>query len=126
MRLKSVMRSLATVIALAMLSDLAGAQSLLAGSSNSLLEGEAAHGDWRSDAPGMRRFIRASDLPAPHVSSPMTANDTAVVAKPPDARLHVPLGFQVGLLASSLNDPRLIRVAPNGDIFIAESGAGRV
>lgn len=119
------MRSLATVIALAMLSDLAGAQSLLAGSSNSLFEGEAAYGDWRSDAPGIRRYIRAPDLPAPRASS-WTENRTAVVAKPPDARLHVPLGFQVGLLASSLDQPRLIRVAPNGDIFIAESGAGRV
>jgi glucose/arabinose dehydrogenase len=50
-----------------------------------------------------------------------------VVGKPADAGLSAPLGFQVKLLlASSLDQPRLIRVAPNGDIFIAESGAGRV
>jgi glucose/arabinose dehydrogenase len=95
------------------------------GGSSSLLEGAAAYGDWRSDAPGVRRRIRASDLPAPYATNP-TANIPAVIGKPPDARLNVPLGFQVRLLASNLDQPRLIRVAPNGDIFIAESGAGRV
>lgn len=49
-----------------------------------------------------------------------------MVAKPADAKLNVPLGFTVKLLASNLNQPRLIRVAPNGDIFIAESGAGQI
>jgi glucose/arabinose dehydrogenase len=49
-----------------------------------------------------------------------------VVAKPPDAQLIVPAGFQVELFASDLDQPRLIRVAPNGDIFIAESWAGRI
>jgi glucose/arabinose dehydrogenase len=36
------------------------------------------------------------------------------------------LGFSVKELASGLNEPRLIRVAPNGDIFVAESRAGRI
>ena len=103
----------------------AGAQVLLAASSNSLLVGKAAYGDWRSDAPGIRRYIRASDLPAPYASN-STANGAAVVGKPADAQLNVPLGFQVKLFASGLDQPRLIRVAPNGDIFIAESSAGRI
>lgn len=38
----------------------------------------------------------------------------------------VPSGFHVEPLATGLDQPRLIRVAPNGDIFIAESWAGRV
>ena len=78
-----------------------------------------------SDAPGIRRHIRASDLPAPYASS-STANFVSGVGKPADARLNVPLGFRVKLLASGLSQPRLIRVAPNGDIFIAESEAGRI
>ena len=121
------MRSLiaGTATAVATLFDLAGTQSLLAGSSSSLLEGAAAYGDWRSDAPGIRRRIKASDLPVPYATNP-TANAPAVIGKPPNARLNVPLGFQAKLLASNLDQPRLIRVAPNGDIFIAESGAGRV
>jgi glucose/arabinose dehydrogenase len=38
----------------------------------------------------------------------------------------VPDGFAVTLFASGLQGPRLIRVAPNGDIFVAESSAGRI
>jgi glucose/arabinose dehydrogenase len=50
----------------------------------------------------------------------------AVVEKPANARLKVPPGFEVKLFASGLDNPRLIRVAPNGDIFVAESVAGRI
>jgi glucose/arabinose dehydrogenase len=35
-------------------------------------------------------------------------------------------GFKVDLYASNLNNPRLIRVAPNGDLFVAESAPGRI
>jgi glucose/arabinose dehydrogenase len=38
----------------------------------------------------------------------------------------VPPGFQVELFASNLRDPRTVRVAPNGDIFIAESDPGQI
>jgi glucose/arabinose dehydrogenase len=37
-----------------------------------------------------------------------------------------PPGFTVDLFASGLSTPRVIRAAPNGDMFVAESGAGRV
>jgi len=114
-----------TAIAASILSDTAGAQSMLAASSNALLEGKAAYGDWRSDAPGVNRHIKASDLPAPYASR-STANSARVVGKPADAQLKVPFGFQVRLFASGLDQPRLIRVAPNGDIFVAESRAGRI
>ena len=40
--------------------------------------------------------------------------------------MNVPLEFSVKLFASGLIEPRLIRVAPNGDIFIAESAAGQI
>lgn len=38
----------------------------------------------------------------------------------------VPEGFDVELFAMGLENPRVIRIAPNGDIFVAESAAGRV
>jgi len=38
----------------------------------------------------------------------------------------VPPGFQVELFATNLRDPRVLRVAPNGDIFVAESEPGRI
>jgi glucose/arabinose dehydrogenase len=115
----------ATVIVILILLYHPGAQTLVWASADSLLVGEAAYGDWRSDAPGSRRYIRSSDLPAPYVSA-STANNAVVVPRPTDARLKVPRGFQARLFASGLDNPRLIRVAPNGDVFIAESSAGRI
>jgi len=40
--------------------------------------------------------------------------------------LKVPPGFVVEEFANGLDQPRLVRVAPNGDIFISESRAGRL
>lgn len=39
---------------------------------------------------------------------------------------QVPLGFTIELFADGLSGPRIIRTAPNGDIFVAETRAGRV
>ena len=49
-----------------------------------------------------------------------------VVPAPEGAMPQVPEGFAVEVFASGLNQPRVIRIAPNGDIFVAESGSGRV
>jgi hypothetical protein len=38
----------------------------------------------------------------------------------------VPPGFQAELFASDLKDPRALVVAPNGDVFVAESEPGRI
>jgi glucose/arabinose dehydrogenase len=54
------------------------------------------------------------------------ANPPRVIARPVSAAPKVPPGFQVELFASDLRDPRTVRVAPNGDIFIAESDPGRI
>jgi glucose/arabinose dehydrogenase len=35
-----------------------------------------------------------------------------------------PAGFQVQQYATGLDNPRLMRTAPNGDIFLAESSSG--
>lgn len=40
--------------------------------------------------------------------------------------LKVPDGFKVSLYASGLKNPRLLAVAPNGDVFVSDQGAGRV
>jgi len=88
-----------------------------------LLVGKAAFGDWRTDAPLVRRKI--TDLPPPY-ATPSASNPPRMVAKPASAAPNVPPGFQVELFASNLRDPRTVRVAPNGDIFIAESEPGRI
>jgi glucose/arabinose dehydrogenase len=86
--------------------------------------GPAALGDWRSDAPGVVRHITTADLPAPFASPPAGA-PPSVVATPPGAALKTLPGFTVAAFAR-LEGPRQIRVAPNGDIFVAETDAGRI
>jgi glucose/arabinose dehydrogenase len=93
--------------------------------SASVLGGAAAFGSWHDDAPGKRRHITADALPAPY-ASPSVGNGVRVVRPPADAKLKAPAGFEVKLFASGLAAPRLLRTAPNGDIFVAETGAGRV
>ncbi len=87
--------------------------------------GKAAFDTWREDAPGVRRYITAKDLPRPH-ATPSASNRTRVAARPAGAELKVPAGFEIKQFASGLRGPRLVRVAPNGDIFVAEMGAGRI
>jgi glucose/arabinose dehydrogenase len=87
--------------------------------------GPAAFGGWQGDAPGVVRLIRPDDLPPPYATRSV-GNGSAVVARPQGALPQVPPGFKVSLFAEGLRVPRVLRVAPNGDIFLAESGAGRV
>ncbi len=87
--------------------------------------GPEAYGDWRTDAPGVRRLIAPADLPEPYATR-STANPPGRAARPPGALPQVPSGFAVDLVASGLATPRAIRTAPNGDVFVAESAAGRV
>jgi glucose/arabinose dehydrogenase len=93
--------------------------------------GANAFGTWQDDAPGVSRHIRPGDLPGPTLAG----NDPeapdfehmAKVAEAPKGKLpDVPAGFAVQVFATGLNKPRVIRIAPNGDIFLAESGSGRV
>ncbi|WP_245300059.1 PQQ-dependent sugar dehydrogenase [Methylocystis bryophila] len=93
--------------------------------SRSALEGAAALGDWRSDAPGVGRRISPTDLPAPYAGE-LAASRSQVVGRPEGASLKAPDGFSVELFASGLNGPRVIRVAPNGDVFVTESHGGQV
>ena len=90
-----------------------------------VLTGSDAFGDWRSDAPGVRRLIRPGDLPPPYASR-SSGNPAAIVRRPADAVPHAPPGFAVTLFAQGLRGPRLIRTAPNGDVFVAETDAGRI
>ena len=87
--------------------------------------GAAAFGDWRTDAPGVRRLITPADLPAPFATKSAASRSQRAARTGVDIP-KAPPGFAVDLFASGLNTPRVIRIAPNGDIFVAETGAGRV
>ncbi len=87
--------------------------------------GAAALSDFTTDAPGVRRRITLNDLPAPFATA-SAHNGPSVVDPPAGKKPIAPAGFTVELLAKDLDAPRELRVAPNGDIFIAESAAGRI
>jgi len=90
-----------------------------------VLTGRAALGDWTTDAPGVRRLITATDLPAPY-DTPSVDNGPKMVPRPNGALPRVPEGFEVRQFAAGFNNPRVVTTAPNGDIFVVESGPGRV
>jgi glucose/arabinose dehydrogenase len=81
--------------------------------------------DWQLQAPGVQHHFVAANLPAPFATK-SAGNGPRVVAMPTNAMLSVPPGFTVKLFASGMNNPRLVRTAPNGDIFIAETGRNRI
>jgi glucose/arabinose dehydrogenase len=81
--------------------------------------------DFRYEHPGAERRITAGDLPPPYASAAV-ANAAHIVARPAGVLPTVPQDFRVGLYADGLDMPRVVRVAPDGDIFVAETGAGRV
>jgi glucose/arabinose dehydrogenase len=95
-----------------------------------LLTGAAALGGWRTDAPGVRRHLEAKDMAAPASNAALedatTQNRPVVVPRPAGAIPKAPAGFHVAQLATGLAQPRTIRVAPNGDAFVAESKSGRI
>jgi glucose/arabinose dehydrogenase len=88
------------------------------------LTGADAYGDWRTDAPGVARKIAVADLPPPGATTVGVA-PPGVVAQPPGAALKTLPGFTAAPFAK-LDAPRLLRVAPNGDIFVAESQPGKI
>ena len=89
------------------------------------LTGAAAFGDWRIDAPGLRFRITSADLPPPG-ASPSFSNPPQTTTRAPGASPKAPFGFTVEPFAEGLNGPRVLRTAPNGDVFVAESGGGRI
>src|SRR5437762_8177128 len=97
--------------ALAVLSGAAFAQSRVR-------EGKDAFGSWQLDKPGTIRLIRPQDLPEPGATR-SAASVSRVVPKPDGAAPKVPPGFKIALFAQGLDGPRIIRTAPNGDLFVA-------
>ncbi|MGB8398499.1 PQQ-dependent sugar dehydrogenase [Bradyrhizobium sp.] len=90
-----------------------------------LLRGQDAFGDWQRDKPGTVRLIRPEDLPKPG-ATPSAGNVSRVVPRPAAVTPQVPPGFKIELFADGLSGPRIIRTAPNGDLFVAETRAGRI
>ena len=67
-----------------------------------LLTGEAAKGDWTTDAPGVRRKLTPADLPAPCATESLL-NHPRQVAPPEGAMPQVPAGFRVEKFAAEMD-----------------------
>jgi len=81
--------------------------------------------DFRFEKPGTMRKVTAADLPAPYATQ-SAGNGPRIVPRPQASWPQVPEGFNVSLYTTGLENPRLIRTAPNGDMFVAESEPGRI
>ena len=113
--------------------------------SKATVTGQAAFADWNQQQPGIRRKITLADLPEPKPEESVN-NTPQVIPRPADAWPVAPAGFKVTLYAGgdtapmqradntehmsrsggTFTMPRLIRTAPNGDLFLADSGAGSI
>jgi glucose/arabinose dehydrogenase len=86
---------------------------------------QSVFGDYHADRPGATHRITVADLPAPFATG-SASNSPSTVPRPADAKLQALPGYTVSLYADALDNPRLMRTAPNGDIFVAESRPGRI
>lgn len=82
--------------------------------------------DWINDRPGRVHRVDLDSLPEPYQTS-SAVNFPSVVARPDGANLMLPDGFTAEVfLDEGLSGPRAMVLAPNGDIFLAETQSGRV
>jgi glucose/arabinose dehydrogenase len=93
--------------------------------SGPVLTGQAAFTDYSKETPGVRRKLTVADLPAPFATKSVD-NGANLVKRPDNAWPKAPAGFKVDLYATGLDQPRLIRTAPNGDLFVALSYQNKI
>ncbi len=110
------------------------------------ITGQDAFAGYAQQKPGTLRKITVADLPAP-AQDQSVDNGPQVIDRPQNAWPTAPAGFKVTLYAGGDNgrdefsnnkeiagpatvgtfrEPRLIRTAPDGDLFVADSAAGTV
>ena len=76
--------------------------------------------------PASHYEIKPSDLPAPKIENEVN-NGPKVIARPEGAKLTMPAGFEISTFAEGgFTRPRWMALAPNGDVFVADSMGGKV
>lgn len=103
----------------------AAAYAATAYTASPVLTGNEALGDWTTDKPGVTRHIKAGDIPKPNQRESVR-NTSQVADRPANAKLSVPAGFTVAQWFDDVEMPRTMRLAPNGDVFLAEMSVGRI
>ena len=69
--------------------------------------------------------IKVAELPSPEVQ-PGPQNFSKIISRPAGAKLATPAGFFITEYAVDLKQPRWMQIAPNGDVFVAESEEGQI
>jgi glucose/arabinose dehydrogenase len=90
-----------------------------------VITGTAAFVSYKDEKPGTYRKITVNDLPAPY-STKGVSNGPRVVSMPEGAWPKAPEGFKVERYAQMSDVPRELRTAPNGDLFVSDSNAGKI
>src|SRR5438552_1792213 len=82
-----------------------------------------------ADEPGKMYLIRPEELPPPF-DTPSANNFPQLVARPAGAELKVAAGFRVDMFYDGQlggnNSPRRMTLAPNGDVFVVDSGGNQI
>ncbi|MGH9738328.1 MAG: PQQ-dependent sugar dehydrogenase [Candidatus Acidiferrales bacterium] len=81
--------------------------------------------DFHSETPGHIHHITVADMPQPYATK-SSAIFSRPVPRPADVWPQAPIGFKVQLYSTDLRGPRIIVKAPNGDLFVSETNAGKV
>src|SRR5215469_7095528 len=91
----------------------------LAAQESAVHSGQSSFHDWTQQKPGNRWHTTVADLPAPNEDESVD-NGPTLVPRPKDGWPLAPAGFKVELYTNEgFKQPRLIRTAPNGDLFLA-------
>ena len=90
-----------------------------------VITGPDAFTDYSKEKPGVFRKITVADLPKPYATKGVQ-NGPTLVPQPAGAWPQALPGFKVERYAEGLTQPREIRRAPNGDLFVADSKLGQV
>ncbi len=78
-----------------------------------------------ADHPGQRFVIDPARLPKPF-ATPAADNGGNMIARPKGVLPEVPKGFVIEPYVTGLANPRFMALAPNGDVFLAESRADKI
>ncbi|CAN5151454.1 sorbosone dehydrogenase family protein [soil metagenome] len=116
---RSIMLGLALSAAVAATPTLAAA----AEADRQVLTGAEAFGN--DSKPGLWRLIKPADLPKPFATD-SASNAPKTIARPANAKPEVPKRFKFEMVKDGFKGPRVIRLAPNGDLFVADSEANEV
>ena len=74
--------------------------------------------------PGEKYFIDINSLPTPYATKSVA--NSFYFLNEGLCKLSVPKNFKVKLFAQNLTNPRNIKVAQNGDVFVVESRTGKI